>query len=232
MPFTEEAECDFYITPAPQLNAEFTARGIPEEKLRAYGIPVRKAFRNGRSKDEARRHLRLDPEGIYLLLSGGSIGAGGLRTAIETLLPYLAQQKKSRLIVLCGNNAPLFRQLSSQYAGNTQLQLLESTPEMAAYLQACDIFISKPGGLSSTESAAVGVPLIHITPIPGCESCNAAFFAANGMSVRVDRPETGLLSAVRQLQDFDFVRSMREKQAAIINPHAADDICVLLETFV
>ena len=38
---------------------------------------------------------------------------------------------------------------------------------MADYMAACDVFITKPGGLSSTEAAVAGIPLIHISPIPG-----------------------------------------------------------------
>lgn len=232
IPFTEESDCDFYITPSPKLTAEFCARGIPEEKIRPFGIPVRKAFRDGVSKAEARQRLRLAPARQYMLLSGGSIGVGGIRTAIETLLPYLAQHEKTSLIVLCGNNAPLFEQLGEQFAAHAQVEILQSTAEMGAYLKACDLFISKPGGLSSTESAVAGIPLIHISPIPGCESRNAEFFAANGLSVYVGNLQTELLPAVLRLQDDAAVREMRQRQAESINPNAADDICTLLEASV
>ena len=232
IPFTEETECDFYITPSEKLNAEFTARGIPAEKLRAFGIPVRKAFRNGLTKSEARQRLQLAPDGQYLLLSGGSIGAGGLRTAIETLLPYLAQNVNAKLVVLCGNNETLFQRLREQYGAHAQLRLLRSTTEMAAYLTACDIFISKPGGLSSSESAVARIPLIHITPIPGCESRNAAFFSENGMSISVQHPKSELLPAVQRLHKPDIRCKMQRMQAETIDPNAADNICVLLEAFV
>ncbi len=229
IPFTEESECDFYITPSPKLTAEFCARGIPEEKIRPIGIPVRRAFRSGITKEEARLRLRLSPDKRYVLLSGGSIGVGGLHTAIEALLPYLSQNEKTGLIVLCGNNEPLFSRLSEQFAAHPQIEILRSTEEMGMYLKACDIFISKPGGLSSTESAVAGIPLIHISPIPGCESRNTEFFASNGISIPVRRIEDELLPAVLQLQDETVAAAMRQKQAEVINRNAADDICALLE---
>ena len=55
-------------------------------------------------------------------------------------------------------------------------------------MDACDVLFSKPGGLTSTEAAVKGVPLIHTAPIPGCENRNAAFFARRGMSYYCQEP--------------------------------------------
>ena len=43
-------------------------------------------------------------------------------------------------------------------------------------------FLPKPGGLTSTEAAVTGVPMIHTAPIPGCETVNRKFFMKAGMS--------------------------------------------------
>ena len=58
---------------------------------------------------------------------------------------------------------------------NGQITPMRSTNKMALYLKASDVFISKPGGLSSTESAAAGVPLVHISPIPGAKAATRSF---------------------------------------------------------
>ncbi len=107
---------------------------------------------------------------------------------------------------------------------------MHSTNKMALYLKASDVFISKPGGLSSTESAAAGVPLVHISPIPGCESRNAEFFAKEGIAVKVENTETELLSAVERLSEPGNAEEMRKRQRTVINQNAAMDICELLET--
>ena len=106
---------------------------------------------------------------------------------------------------------------------------MRSTNKMALYLKASDVFISKPGGLSSTESAAAGVPLVHISPIPGCESRNAEFFAKEGIAVKVENTETELLSAVERLSEPGNAEEMRKRQRTVINQNAAMDICKLLE---
>ena len=62
------------------------------------------------------------------------------------------------------------------------VKVIGFTSDMAEYMKAADLFVTKPGGLSSTEAAVCGIPLIHVAPIPGCETYNARFFSGCGMS--------------------------------------------------
>ena len=231
VPFTEESDCDLYVTPSPLLSSDFTGRGIPAEKLRPLGIPVRLDFSDDTiTKDRAREALNLPKDRRTLLLSGGSMGAGAIINAVRALLPYLKQNANCDLNILCGSNEALFDSVETEFAENGQITPMHSTNKMALYLKASNVFISKPGGLSSTESAAAGVPLVHISPIPGCESRNAEFFAKEGIAVKVENTETELLSAVERLSEPGNAEEMRKRQRAVINQNAAIDICELLET--
>ena len=230
VPFTEESDCDLYVTPSPLLSSDFTGRGIPAEKLRPLGIPVRLDFSDDTiTKDRAREALNLPKDRRTLLLSGGSMGAGAIINAVRALLPYLKQNANCDLNILCGSNEALFDSVETEFAENGQITPMHSTNKMALYLKASNVFISKPGGLSSTESAAAGVPLVHISPIPGCESRNAEFFAKEGIAVKVENTETELLSAVERLSEPGNAEEMRKRQRAVINQNAAMDICGLLE---
>lgn len=80
---------------------------------------------------------------------------------------------KCKLIMVCGNNQQLYSRLQKRYAD--KIELVGYTDKMPLYLKAGSIFITKPGGLSSTEAAAARIPLIHICPIPGCETKNMQF---------------------------------------------------------
>lgn len=230
IPFTEESDCDLYVTPSPLLNEDFTGRGIPVEKLRPLGIPVRLDFSDDTiTKESAREALNLPKDRRTLLLSGGSMGAGSIVSAVRALLPYLEKNPDCDLNILCGSNAALFDSVVAEFAENGQITPMHSTDKMALYLKASDVFISKPGGLSSTESAAAGVPLVHISPIPGCESRNAAFFAKEGIAVKVENAETELLAAVEKLLEPGNAEVMRKRQREVVNQNAAMDICGLLE---
>lgn len=228
VPFTEETNCDYYIVPSRDLNDEYIRYGIPEEKLILSGIPVRKAFRENIPKSEARSALGLDQTSEYIILSGGSIGAGKLRTAIRVLEPTLETDDR-RLIVLCGNNSGLYSSLAEHYGQNKRITLLPSTNEMPAYLHACDMFIGKPGGLSSTECASARVPTIFISPIPGCETKNCRFFSGRGMALTVRNIRHGLLPAIKKLESENASQKMRRQQEKYISGRGAEDIADLCE---
>lgn len=229
IPFMEETACDFYAIPAPDLCETFRARGIPAEKIVPCGIPVRRAFSEACGRAQARARLGLPQEGRCILLSGGSIGAGRMTEAVAVLEPWLRQDKNSRLLIVCGKNRKLYEKLREKYAGNVQMQVMESTEQMAAYMKACDVLISKPGGLSSTEAAVAGIPLVHISPIPGCETHNAAYFSRHGMSVLVRRPRAALLPALESLQERGRLQAMAAAQARAVSPYAAEAVCDCME---
>ena len=52
--------------------------------------------------------------------------------------------------------------------------------QVHVFIDACDIMLTKPGGLSSTEAAVKNVAVVHTEPISGCEKQNARFFPKMG----------------------------------------------------
>ncbi len=220
-PFTEETDCDYYIIPSQKLTDEFISRGIPEDRIVPLGIPVRRQFREEMSREEARRRLGLDMDKTYILIAGGSIGAGQIEQIVPLLLEHYGDSV--RLIVVCGNNHALYQHLDR--SGYERCILLSYTSQMAEYMRACDLFLSKPGGLSSTEAAVAGTALIHITPIPGCETSNLHFFEQNGMCLSVLSPGQQLTDACDRLLDRDRQQAMLRQQRAVIPANAADAIC-------
>ena len=164
-----------------------------------------------------------------LLLSGGSIGAGQIARAVAVLRPFLARDSRRQLIVICGNNRKLYKKLCKQCAGCGQITVMERTEQMADFMHGCDVFLSKPGGLSSSEAAAAGVPLIHISPIPGCESHNFRFFSGHGMSIAVRNLKRELLPAVEALMDPAVTAKMRQAQHTVLNRASTAQLCSFLE---
>ncbi len=231
VPFTEEIDCDAYCSPSRDLNDEYIKRGVPEDRIVHTGIPVKRAFSEGVSKAEARKALGLDPNSEYIILSGGSMGAGKLRTAIRTLERCLEPEDK-RLIVLCGNNGGLYSSLCGSCAQNDRITVLRSTSDMPLYIRACDIFIGKPGGLSSTECAAAGVPTLFISPIPGCETKNCEFFVNRGMALTVRSIRHRLIPAIKRLETESAAAKMKRQQEKYISGRGGEEVVKLCESLV
>lgn len=230
VPLIEEVEADAYVIPAADLAFDFTRRGIPSDKIHPCGIPVSAAFSAPCDRQAARARLGLDSDRRYLLIAGGSMGAGKMTEVLRTLDEAYHEDPQMRYVVICGRNQRVYDKLRAQY-GDRALILMH-TNQMADYLHACDLYLTKPGGLSTTEAAVAGIPLIHITPIPGCETCNAAYFSERGMSRFVQSPRKELIPAIRALEEPENLAAMQRAQARWINPGAASDICDLAERLV
>lgn len=230
IPFTEETDCDIYITPQESLNPEFEKRGIAKEKLKPLGIPVSRRFVEIASRDRAAELLGLDGDKRYILVSGGSMGAGKLVFAIKVLYDKYKTDENTRIIVICGSNEWLYKQLSKRY--QNKIIPVRYTDKMAEYMRVSDIYITKPGGLSTTEGAAMGVPMVHIMSIPGCETANMRYFGEQGMSIPVKKLRKNLSAAADRLSESLAAEEMKENQRKYINKNAARDICLLAEQLV
>ena len=224
IPFMEECVCDAYVIPAKELIGDFTTRGIPEDRIYPLGIPVRKGFRERQSRQQAKAALGLDQEKRYLLVSGGSIGAGKLEKALG-LLCDITKGTDFSPIVICGNNTSVLGHLEKRYG--SQVRLLGQTDRMAEYLRACDLYFTKPGGLSTTEAAVMEVPLALLPPIPGCETRNRRFYTETGMAEAVEPNERDLQRVLSLLDSPAHWERMMENQRRVIPKDAAQRICDL-----
>ena len=230
IPFTEETDCDAFVIPSNKLTAEFLRRGIPRDKLYPLGIPVSLAFSEPLTREKAAEITGLDKNKRYILISGGSMGAGKLVFAIKLLYDRYKNDKKIGLVVICGSNKWLYNRLAGRYPD--KITAVRFTDKMASYMRMAEVFITKPGGLSATEGAVLGVPMVHIMSIPGCETLNMRFFAQHGMSVPVKRIGMGLPNAADRLLNKAEAEKITANQRKYINPNAAADICRLAEKLI
>jgi processive 1,2-diacylglycerol beta-glucosyltransferase len=228
IPFWEETDCDYYITPHKKLHPEIVKRGIPEYKLKAFGIPVSGKCRKYIPKEQARSMLGLEQKKKYFLLAAGSMGTKAIVHILELLLAM--QSKNENLVVICGSNQKLKKKLQKKYKNRKEVMVVGYTKKMPIYLKACDVIFTKPGGLTSTEAAVSGIPIVHIRPIPGCETENRRFFQKSGMSVSRKTAIGQVVSGVRLMHDEKKVKRMLEAQKREINPDASEELyCFLKE---
>ena len=174
IPFWEETECDYYVVAHEEMVAICVKRGIPEEKLLPLGIPVSGKFSRRADKDRARAYLHLPLEGVNYLLMGGSMGAGDLEKLTQQFCR--TREEGEYLTVICGNNKKMFQKMKKKYKQDSFIFVVGKTRQMEVYMKACDMLYTKPGGLTSTEAAVSGIPIVHTAPIPGCETANKRFF--------------------------------------------------------
>lgn len=223
IPFLEETEMDLVFSPHVDLNPTFTRRGFSPDKLAATGIPVRSDFSNTVDRADARMTLDL-PVGVpcYLIMTGGD-GCGNAPALTKTLLERLGG-RDARIVVLTGRNEHLHETMRSRFASDIRVLSVPFTDRVPLYMDAADVLLTKPGGISSTEAAVKGIPVVHTPPIPGVESFNAQFFAERGMSILAPNETSAAENAIRLASDVLQRERMLAAQRQYVDSNAAEKI--------
>lgn len=203
-PMAEEITPDAYFVPHKDSIFTYVNKGIPKKRLIPTGIPVSQRFVNSMPKAEARAAVGLSPADKAVLLMSGSMGFGDV---IETARYILDNGDKNyKVVAITGNNKELYAEFEKAFKGDDRLILLGFTDQVHVYMSACDLLLTKPGGLSTTEAFVCGIPIIHTSPIPGCETENTQFFTEHHLSLRADNAkEAGRLATM--LMNDDFLRN-------------------------
>ena len=178
-PGVSQTNMDGYFIPNKKLVSEFSLCGLDEERLIPTGIPVSSKFYSTVEKEKAKHTLGLPKGKRVVLLMCGSMGCG----PIKSLTEYLPMQmpEDSVLVVICGNNRKLHTALLKQEQPEN-VRIIGYTTRVSLYMDAAEFILTKPGGLSSTEAATKGLPMIFIDAVPGCETRNIDFFLKYGFA--------------------------------------------------
>ncbi len=199
VPCTSDSDMDRYFIPHESLVDEFVNCGIPEEKILVSGIPVRKRFFGVNTKDNARNTLGLPKERKIVLICCGSMGCGPMKSISAELRN--SSDDNSLTIVVCGNNKKLYNKLIKYQS--EKFYVVGYTDKMYEYMQACDIFVTKPGGVSTTESLTLSKPMVFINAVGGCEQRNYDFFAKFEYVVTTESNDSISKAAIELLNDFE-----------------------------
>lgn len=178
-PTVEQCDMDGYFIPDAALSGEFVRAGLSSLRLIPSGIPVRQSFYSRQEKTKARLSLGLPEKGLVALLMCGSMGCGPIRAMARELTERLPQD--STVVAICGNNERLFESLCE--IADPRLRVLGYTRNVSDYMDAADMIVTKPGGLSSTEAATKHLPMVLINAVGGCEGKNFDFFLQRGYAV-------------------------------------------------
>jgi processive 1,2-diacylglycerol beta-glucosyltransferase len=128
-------------------------------------------------------------------------------------------------VVVCGRNEQLKSQIEGLVAFHRdRYRVLGYTNDMADLMRAATLFIGKPGGLSSSECMAAGLPMVLIHPIPGQEVRNSDFLLEEGAAVRCNYQTTVGYKIDQLLAEPDRITRMAESARRIGRPEAGPHI--------
>ncbi|MBQ9914624.1 MAG: glycosyltransferase [Clostridia bacterium] len=216
-PFWEDADVDYYVTASELLNYQAIKKGIKEDRILPFGIPISRKFSQKLPKGEVRKSLGLEDKFTVLLMMG-SMGYGS--NIFSTIRDLDRMEEDLQIITVCGNNKKLKARIDEMIKEKTILNY-GYTDMVPTLMDAADCIITKPGGLSTSEAMAKELPIIMLDPIPGQEDRNKEFMLNNGIAVSIS-PNFPVTEAVYQLIHQDFkAECMRQNARQIAKPDSA-----------
>jgi processive 1,2-diacylglycerol beta-glucosyltransferase len=205
-----------------ETKAHMTAIGVPADRITVSGIPVQPGLADAIDHDAILNRYDLRPDRPILLISAGAAGGTYTQTIVQQTFRL---RNDFQAVVVCGRH----EQLKSQIEGLVALRgdryrVLGYATDMPDLMRAATLFVGKPGGLSSSECMAAGLPMILIHPIPGQEVRNSDFLLEEGAAVRCNYETTVGYKIDQLLAEPDRIARMAESARRIGRPEASAQI--------
>lgn len=224
---------DYFFVAHEGMKLDLEKRGINPSKIYATGIPLSNRFLLNYNKEETLHSfgLQLNKKTV-LFFGGGEFGLGKSKT-LEILKSFVQDFNNIQMVAISGKNPKMkkkFEELVKENKKEEQVKILEYTDKVPELMSISDLVVTKPGGLTTTESLASGLPIVVINPIPGQEQENAEFleekhvgiWLKKGMDVK--ETLTDLFSHPEKMQEMKINARLLAKK------NSTKDICrILLE---
>src|SRR5262245_49923155 len=213
---------EFYVS-TDLVRARLSYRfGVPTDRIHVTGIPIDASFREKRDPVAIRARLGLDASRPTVLFLSGGFAAGPVAASI---LGIWHDRPDVQVIAVCGKNVRAQRRLAdlARPEGGT-LHALGFRDDVPDLMAVSDLVVGKSGGLTVSESMAMGKPFIVSASIAGQEERNADAILAAGSGVKAPTPEEVRWHVVRLVSRPDDLKAMSARAKAFGRPFAADEV--------
>jgi 1,2-diacylglycerol 3-beta-galactosyltransferase len=220
---------DLCLVPTEAARQRALKYGWPAEKVQVVGLPVSSQFCQP-AKDRAALRQELDwpQDRLVVLLMGGGEGMGPLE---ETACAIAEDCPEIALAMVAGRNQGLRAALEAR-SWPIPVRIYGFTNQVADFMQAADILVTKGGPGTVSEALNASLPMIIYTYLPGQEEGNVAYIVENGAGVYA--PGAGQI--VSTIRDWIDDPSRRKDAAAackhLARPDAARRIAHILADIV
>ena len=168
-------EVDLCVVATEAVRDVALACNVPRDRVRVIGLPIRRAFAEmrGHPKAEVRSRLGLAPDRPLILMSGGGAGIGRLLPVARAVTQALrGHRARPQVAIIAGRNSVIERRLRAE-TWPIPVRVLGYVNNMAEWLAAADLLITKAGPGALAEAACLGTPVLITGYIPGQEAGNA-----------------------------------------------------------
>lgn len=164
---------DYHFVPSQAGKEKLIQQKVRENQIYITGIPIHPVFKTLPSNSTQK----------MILISGGNMGTGSIRTFLQRIKPT----GKIIYKVLCGKNVKLYQyvtEMNNKYI--IPIPYITSKVEMNYLYEEATAIITKPGGVTVSECLWKRLPIIIYEALPGQEEFNLNFLKKEGFVLRLE----------------------------------------------
>ena len=224
-------EVDAVVVPSPGGFDRCRRAGIPASRCHDLGLAVDRRFTELPDDPEGiaalRERLGVRTDGFVVLVCGGADGSGSI---VRHARAIAAATLDVDVVVICGRNERARSALDGlRTTTGRAVTVLGYVDNMAEWMRASDVVVSKAGPGTIAEALCCGLPLLLVWYLPGQERGNVEWVVDIGAGRFVPRDDQ-LVDAVAELAQpgSETLAAMRRAVRMAARPDATRRIAELI----
>jgi processive 1,2-diacylglycerol beta-glucosyltransferase len=214
--------CEHYFTATEEGAQYLQSWGVPKGTVTATGIPIHPVFSEPKDRATCLAKHGLQGDRPVILQLAGGFGVGPIEKLYRSLLDV---EIPLQVIAIAGRNEKARKQLEAVEAPpRHRAKVLGFTQDIDELMAVADLVVSKPGGLTTSETLARGAAMVIVNPIPGQESRNSDFLLENGAAIKVNNLATLAYKITALLREPELLDRLKANARRLGRPRAAFEV--------
>ncbi len=222
---------DYFFVAHKKMKDYLISKNIDERKIFDTGIPISNRFLVDYDKNSILKELEFhDNKKTILFFGGGEFGLGKTRT-VEIFECFVKLFKNTQIIAISGKNEKMrnaFEKIVEENNRTDSIKVFEYTKQVPEFMSISDLVVTKPGGLTTSESLSSNLPMVIINPIPGQEEENAEFLEENGIAIWIKKNDDPYKKLENLFVDEKKLADMKENTKKLARKYSTQNICDIL----
>ena len=222
---------DYFFVANEKMKNYLITKKINENKVFTTGIPISSKFLQKFDKAKILKDFDLkENTKTILFFGGGAFGLGKSKT-IEVFECFVKNFNNIQMIAISGKNEKMkneFKKIVLDNQKQNNIKIFEYTDKVPELMSISDLVVTKPGGLTTSESLASNLPMIIINPIPGQEEDNAKFLEEKGIAIWIKKEDQPYEIINKVLSNPETLEKMKEATKTLAKKYSTRDICNIL----
>ncbi len=220
---------DYIFVSHNAMKSEIASKGILSSKIYDTGIPISNRFLENFDKCKIKKEFNLDVnKKTILFFAGGEFGLGKNST-LKIFQSFINNIKDEyQIITIAGKNEKMKNAFEDLATSNPNIKIYGYSNQIPELMSISDLVVTKPGGLTVTESLCSALPIVIINPIPGQEVQNAEFLESKGLAIWIKNADDSKKIVSELLNNPTKIKEMKAQAKLLANRNSTADICRII----